>query len=285
MYLNFQENQGKARAKLGCAARVAFPERSCNSSFSHSGDTLSLQSASRSISQSSSLSFFSRQAGFTLIELLVVISLVGLLAVGIVVALDGVGDDAQLQIARAEIAEVKKALQQFKRDVGRYPQQAHPADFTELILGLDALDNTQQLAPWNPDTARGWRGPYLSSEGNGYVTIGNNLQEDGSGSPTAGTAYPDYRPGVADPFADAPVVSGANTYLEWLPCADCEGKARTSWGRPYYAFDLGDIKKARIISSGSDGTYKPKVLNEDDVCADIFALQDEYDDDIILCLQ
>jgi prepilin-type N-terminal cleavage/methylation domain-containing protein len=291
MYLNLQANQSRNRAGHGLDTCVALPERSCR-----------LFSSSRFDATSSFhprffhlKSFHPKLSGFTLIELLVVISLLGLLAIGIVVALDGVGEDAQLQIARSEIAEVKKALQQFKRDTGRYPKQEHPADFSELILspevlGPDAEGN--QLAEWNPDTARGWRGPYLSNEGNGYVVIGISLQKDGSGSPIAGTPHEKYRPGIADPFSYSPVVIGVNHYLEWLPCysldnpataATCESKAHKSWGRPYYVFDLDDPRKARIVSSGPNGTYDAKVLDEDDVCADIFAL--DNGDDIILCLQ
>lgn len=254
-------------------------------------------------------------AGFTLIELIAVAALIAVMAMVAVTVYDGVGENAQDQLVRAEMQEIKKALQQFKRDVGRYPCMEHPADFTEMILGEpvdvpvhDPLEVGERaecehasLPAWNPEYSRGWRGPYLSSDGNGYVTIGDNLKLDGSngttsnaGSPTAGTPYVDYRPGIADPFAYGPAVVGSDVYLEWLPCAACVGKPYESWGRPYYIFDLHDLKRARIVSAGRNGKYESPPLPDDaldpednPICADIFDedVYGSHGDDVILCLQ
>lgn len=84
-------------------------------------------------------------AGFTLLELLVVIVIIGLLA-GLVAPryFDQVSK-SNTKIARAQISSLEKALDQYRLDVGSYPN-------TEL--GLTSL-NTR------PQNLEKWDGPYL----------------------------------------------------------------------------------------------------------------------------
>jgi general secretion pathway protein G len=86
--------------------------------------------------------------GFTLLELLVVIVIIGLLA-GLVAPryFDQVSK-SNTKIARAQIDSLEKALDQYRLDVGSYPN-------TEL--GLAAL-NTR------PQNLAKWAGPYLKKE-------------------------------------------------------------------------------------------------------------------------
>lgn len=83
--------------------------------------------------------------GFTLLELLVVIAIIGLLA-GLVAPryFDQVSK-SNTKVARAQIASLEKALDQYRLDVGSYPT-------TEL--GLEALNV-------RPQNLEKWAGPYL----------------------------------------------------------------------------------------------------------------------------
>lgn len=83
--------------------------------------------------------------GFTLLELLVVIVIIGLLS-GLVLPryFDTVGK-SKSKVAKAQIAALEKALDQYRLDVGSYPS-------TEQ--GLQALSAA-------PSGVTGWQGPYL----------------------------------------------------------------------------------------------------------------------------
>jgi prepilin-type N-terminal cleavage/methylation domain-containing protein len=217
--------------------------------------------------------FASLSKGFTLIELLVVIALLGVVSLAAVLSFDNVEADTLKQINKSEMVEIRKALRQFKVDVGAYPVQAHPADFSQLTSR--ALPSG--LSAWSPDTARGWRGPYLTSDGNGLVTAGTDLLVDGTGSILTGSPPTETVEvaGVADSFPHAPTADGL---LRWRACTDganpaCEPHA--NWGRPYLLFDL-DIDDARLVSMGPDGVYAG--LNPSDPCIPV-------QDDIVMCLK
>jgi general secretion pathway protein G len=86
-----------------------------------------------------------RQAGFTLLELLIVVIILGLLAALVGPRLFGTLDKAKKQVAKTQIELLSGALDQFRLDVGRYPNTDE---------GLDALVNP-------PEEMERWNGPYL----------------------------------------------------------------------------------------------------------------------------
>jgi general secretion pathway protein G len=83
--------------------------------------------------------------GFTLIELLVVLAILTLLAGLVGPRVLGQLGGAKSKTAGVQIADLDKALELFKLDVGRYPATEE---------GLDALVK-------RPGAVSGWAGPYL----------------------------------------------------------------------------------------------------------------------------
>jgi general secretion pathway protein G len=88
--------------------------------------------------------------GFTLFELLIVISI--LLALGAVVTVSfiSVGDQAEIDIQRAQFDQFDAALKRFRMDMKRYPSEDE---------GIVVLWNSENLD--DEADAAGWRGPYL----------------------------------------------------------------------------------------------------------------------------
>lgn len=86
-----------------------------------------------------------QQAGFTLLELLVVIVIIGMLASYVGPKYFAQLGKSEATTAKAQIEALAKAMDTFRLDVGRYPSNDE---------GLAAL-TTQ------PDSAKGWNGPYL----------------------------------------------------------------------------------------------------------------------------
>ena len=87
----------------------------------------------------------SRTKGFTLLELLVVIVIIGLLAGYVAPRYFGQVGKSEVQVAKAQIESLEKALDQFRLDTRSYPTAEQ---------GLDAL-------VVKPSNAQGWSGPYL----------------------------------------------------------------------------------------------------------------------------
>lgn len=85
-------------------------------------------------------------AGFTLVELLVVLAILTLLAGIVGPRVLGQLGGAKSKTAAVQIADIEKAMELFKLDVGRFPTTEE---------GLEAL------AKRPPTVASGWSGPYL----------------------------------------------------------------------------------------------------------------------------
>jgi general secretion pathway protein G len=83
--------------------------------------------------------------GFTLLELLVVIVIIGLLAGYVAPRYFSQVGKSEIQVAKAQIESLEKALDQYRLDMRRYPS---------VEEGLEAL-----VA--KPADAQAWSGPYL----------------------------------------------------------------------------------------------------------------------------
>jgi general secretion pathway protein G len=89
-----------------------------------------------------------RADGFTLSELLVVLVIIGLLATLVAPNFIGQSEKAKPKAARAQLENIRNALDMFQLDVGRYPTTEE---------GLTSLRQ-------RPSSAPRWSGPYLRDE-------------------------------------------------------------------------------------------------------------------------
>lgn len=170
-----------------------------------------------------------------------------------------------------------------------------------------------RLARWDPDTGRGWHGPYLDLGVRAWVDVGRDFNADststapsssppyGNGSPVAGekiidipafgngSRYPAAGPawqGCTGQNASEP---GAACMLGWrnaprsTPGFDAERDELPAHARPFVAFGLADGDHPRVVYFGPDGRYGRR--NETDPCLPNLSDPDGYGaDDVVLCL-
>lgn len=205
--------------------------------------------------------------GLTLLELLLVVAVMATVSGGLVVSLGSNLDASYARLAQVERAELERALRQFVADTGDLPLRgafalegdgglvprpaSPPADFDDrayapgnweqLLTGRSPLEGTgHPLAEWNPDTRRGWRGPYLTRVADGWVYAPDDVVAP------AGTTLPVR--GVAGPWsADYP----------WFLDLDgfAAGRRLAERGAPYlHNFGTGD--PAWFRDAGPNGVHE-----------------------------
>lgn len=209
------------------------------------------------------------QRGFSLLELLVVVAILAAVAFVAGGTFRGVRERANDQLVRTEMQAIARAIRQFRQDTGYYPKTGpfdlpagnparfySPANFEQLLSPISPLAGTgHQLESWDPETGRGWRGPYLQGYAEGFVDIRDGINSgtpagNPAGNPLAGNNIPDVA-GVADPFEHRAASVGGDTLLDWSATAG--GTEREVWGRPYLVFGLDS--RPWIVSMGPDGDY------------------------------
>lgn len=220
-------------------------------------------------------------------ELIVVIVILATIAGVVIANLDGVEGKARDDLNAHELMELRRAIQQFTADTGHLPRTglfapggsqltwpttidpvtdpvlastwlSHPANMWQLY---HCPVSGHPLATWNPDTRRGWRGPYLSRAGEGRVIVGDSF---------AGNTELPLMPAVADPHPATPL-DGTNQF-KWYPW-DSDVSSFPRHGRPYYLLvpSSGHPRTdAKIIGFGLDGVYSGGAADSDDVTVHVF---------------
>ena len=252
-----------------------------------------------------------RQTGFTLIELLVVCSILAALSFTSWGAYVGVEEDSEDAIARVEMLRLANAIARFRGDTGYYPGQgpfalsssaiseadcsatdgvlrswaapdndadrddwfASPANLALLFEAPTLCSKNPQahLAHWNPETARGWHGPYFDRGVRHYVDHGTSLNS--GGSPLSGSkivdvpAYgngPRFRAATSDGAScttQASASAGDGCLLGWRTLSrtasgyDAQQHERAAHARPFLVFGTHDGDHPRVVYLGADGRY------------------------------
>ncbi len=110
-------------------------------------------------------------AGFTLIELLVVIAIIGLLAGGVLLALNRARLNAKITKARADLHQLRIAIDLLAADTGKWPNGC-PQETTanpEVMLdqpaaGLNTIPTAGIIelpCEWTVEEVAVWKGPYV----------------------------------------------------------------------------------------------------------------------------
>jgi general secretion pathway protein G len=128
-----------------------------------------------------------RRTGFTIIEIMVVAVILAMLATFIVPSIGKKFGKAKTNIARSKMARIESALEEFRMDCGRYPNDsegldallAAPADLEGKWDGIYAKES-ELLDPWNN------RYVYLAegtvNQGSyDLISLGGDGQEGGEG--------------------------------------------------------------------------------------------------------
>lgn len=240
---------------------------------------------------------YSSQQGFTLMELLTVIALMAIIATVAITSYDGTQEQGRYDVTKFEMNQIRKALIQFRQDSGSidFPKQgvydctdAANGNNTEINPNIDpqlpteaGTSDAEKIAwcqhpanfwmlfedplatGWNPDTKRGWKGPYLQRK-DGYLSLSSNTVN------IADIATPVWA--IADPYTANQSESG----VEWSLTADGESLSKAA--SPYLLFvDLvnsPDIFQARIVAAGEDGEFAvhyDEGSTNDDNCASAVA--------------
>lgn len=221
------------------------------------------------LSRSKRETILGTKMAFTLLELIIVAAILTAAAGGAILLVGPAEEQARSQLSQIELTRLRDAILQFHADTGSLPKQGpfalaidggsvptppqgatwfyHPANFNQLYN--NPLEGTgHSLEAWDPDTKRGWRGPYISSFGEGYVDIGDDLSTDGSGSPEEGNVISEVR-AIADPFSG----TSSDGFFVWR--FNSGDTPIYKWGRPYLLIDAESEEDARIIGMGSNRTY------------------------------
>ncbi|MDA8744724.1 type II secretion system major pseudopilin GspG [Rubripirellula amarantea] len=125
------------------------------------------------------VTFYSR-TGFSLVELIVVMVILGMLAGLVAVRTRGYLISSKQNAAKAEIANIVKAIETFYADQGRYPTTDE--GLQALVEGTDSWpDGFLNKLPKDP-----WKNPYeyVSPGSNGpyeVVSLGGDGREGGEG--------------------------------------------------------------------------------------------------------
>ncbi|GAB6071126.1 hypothetical protein JCM30760_22230 [Thiomicrorhabdus hydrogeniphila] len=136
------------------------------------------------------------------------------------------------------------------------------------LSGIGVKTSLENVMPWNSASARGWRGPYLDANAEGFVDIGR--VDTDVATPTSGTVYKD----VPAIFTGGKKVPQEDYYVSRIVPSDSPqyGSAEKQFldldwaGRPILMFveknTSAIAEKVVLLSMGKDGQFDGYVPND-----------------------
>ncbi len=221
---------------------------------------------------------------FSLLELLVTLAIVASLAGVVLINLSGVQHAASSHLSLQRLERLRQALLRFHSDTGHFPGSGPfalaedgvpgevatpdagsiwfrcPANLEQLYRQPQSADGKPVL-PFNPDSGRGWRGPYLEPGLEWRVQLGAGLAPNGVGSPQDGDLLSDV-PCLPDAWEHGRL---AGTTLEVSLARGSAGAV--SGGRPILLFRQGD--SLWLVSCGADGRYGSPAADADNLVLEL----------------
>ncbi|WP_414664388.1 prepilin-type N-terminal cleavage/methylation domain-containing protein [Horticoccus sp. 23ND18S-11] len=186
-------------------------------------------------------------AGFTLLELLTVIAVIAILFTLSVGAIRGVKQRAAIARARAEIAALTQALENYKRHYGDYPQTGNAAQATPIVGGAIGTAQAQALLL---NALIGVYGPTsFATRINGPTLIEVSkfvLEIPLTTATTATFAVPQGSPPIKQVVANCLLDPWGNRYMYYYKPAPTPGRPPVNtWRAPAYV----------LYSVGPDGQH------------------------------
>lgn len=204
--------------------------------------------------------------GFTLVEMIMVMAVLAVVAGLVVINAAGVGENAERTVASASLCAVRDALCGCPGEPGYLGDMKSAPDFNPAYLRLHCLLSTNFTGyrPFDPQTARGWRGPYVRTAG----AVRNTNAGRGGLFPAAGE-----RRWTGDAtFRDRGFYAADGAALYGTPG---EAAVADPWGNPIVLqIPAAGLVRARLVSAGPDGTLNTRL---DDAAS-------ERGDDLVLFL-
>ena len=197
-----------------------------------------------------------KQIGFTLLELLVVIALLAIVAGVVITAYDGVKEQGRADATKFDMAELRKALLQFRRDsgsndfptIGAYDCATLSNDAVIFDTANGLADNWPASAPSAQANQTDWE-DWCASTANFWMLFTNPKDDPNTNAIEEGEWDPDTHRGWNGPYLQNKSVLVSDLGIDGIP------SVKTPYDTPYFLVDLSNDNSAAIVSMGADDDF------------------------------